>query len=500
MDKECTLVADTCQGRDWAAWDDATRGAQARISCARPVAKTALPAASLRPAPPVSWGGRALSFVPPAVRSGPDGGEANLPPLRRQAWGGEVSADDGRIPTAASAPLGIYATFASTPDFTGVRERQSRAERYRLKWAADELRGGRQRACHRARQSRERPVTVELETARRRAYYGGLQVCGSVWGCPICAAKISEHRRAELEAAIIAAHALGLQVVLLTLTVRHGLGDDVRVLLRGIRAARRSLVSGRSGAEWTREVGVVGSIRALEVTHGVNGWHPHLHVLLFLGPHQLTLEQIQAGYTSRWIDACVKAGLPAPLPGVACQVQDGAHAARYVSKWGLAEELTKGHIKRARVGRTPTDLLRAYADGDQRAGELWREYAAAFKGQVQLRWSRGLRALLGLPDALSDEEIAQGTDAAAEVLVTLTGYQLRALVGARALCSVLEVAETAPEMLRLYIRQVVHAYYRTHHEDQRQAARAELRRLRYADHADRVPAWIRARKGFRLIA
>ena len=474
----------------------AVLGAGARISSAPPVAKTILPA-PVCPAPPVSWGGRALSFVPPAVGRGSDGAGVSHPPPRRQAGGVDANAGDGRAPDPARAALGIYATFASTPDFTGVRERQNRAERYRLKWAADELRGGRQRACHRARQSRERPVTVELETGRRRAYYGGLQVCGSVWGCPICAAKISEHRRAELQAAIIAAHALGLQVVLLTLTVRHGLGDDVRVLLRGIRAARRALVSGRRGAEWTREVGVVGSIRALEVTHGVNGWHPHLHVLLFLGPHQLTLEQIQAGYTSRWIDACVKAGLPAPLPGVACRVQDAAHAARYVSKWGLAEELTKGHIKRARAGRTPTDLLRAYADGDKRAGELWREYAAAFKGQVQLRWSRGLRALLGLPDALTDDEVAQGTDAAAEVLATLTDYQRRALVGsgAGALCAVLEVAESDPAGVQAYIRRVVHAYYQAHPEVQRQAARHELQALRFADHADRVPAWIRARKG-----
>ena len=30
------------------------------------------------------------------------------------------------------------------------------------------------------------------------ASYGGLQTCGSVWTCPVCAAKIAERRRVEL--------------------------------------------------------------------------------------------------------------------------------------------------------------------------------------------------------------------------------------------------------------------------------------------------------------
>lgn len=354
-----------------------------------------------------------------------------------------------------------------------------RAERWRLKFAADELRGGRQRACHRARQSKDRPVTVEMG-ARKRAYWGGVQVCGSVWGCPLCAASISERRRLDLAEAIVAANVQGLQVVLMTLTIRHGVGDDVRDMLRRMSDARRRMTSGRRGVAWRIAVGLRGSVRALEVTHGVNGWHPHYHILLFLGPHRLTLEQIAAGYGERWIAACVKAGLPAPLPGVACTVQDGMWASAYVSKWGLPEELAKAHVKhaRARVGRTPMDLLRAYADdGDVRAGELWREYAAAFKGQRQLWWSRGLRAMLGLPDVLPDEEAAQVDEAGAEVLAVVTEYQRRALANAQALGAVLDVAETNREMLPIYIQGIVRDYYRAHPERRRKAARGLLREL-----------------------
>lgn len=383
------------------------------------------------------------------------------------------------ITRGAGGRLGIYATLASPPPDPEAVRREARAERWRLKWVADKLRDGRQRACHRARQSKDKPVTIAVSTTQttRRAYYGGMQVCGSVWGCPICAAKISEGRRVELAAALASARAQGLRVLLLTLTVRHGMGDDVRELLARIRIARRRLVSGKAAATWASRIGLVGSIRALEVTYGDHGWHPHLHILLFLRGAGPTLDEIQQRYTTRWIDACVAAGLPAPLPGVACTVQDGASAARYVSKWGLAEELTKSHLKRSRyAGRTPWDLLRDYADGDERSGLLWREYAASFKGQVQLRWSKGLRALLGLGAGQTDQALAAADDPVAVVLAELSDIQLQALRYTQSCSEILDIAETAPESLYIALDSIVKLYVcNAGHDQRRYATRAMMR-------------------------
>src|SRR5260370_40243977 len=41
-------------------------------------------------------------------------------------------------------------------------------------------------------------VDVLYSPSRQSAHYRGLMVCGSIWVCPICAAKISERRRIEL--------------------------------------------------------------------------------------------------------------------------------------------------------------------------------------------------------------------------------------------------------------------------------------------------------------
>lgn len=395
--------------------------------------------------------------------------------------------------------LGIYTRTASTPVNTRVREgqesgslgdttvdlaalrRAARAERWRLKWAADRLRDGRQRACHRVRQSKDKAVTVEVGTLPgdvKRAYYGGWVACGSVWGCPLCASKIANGRRVEVQAAMDAARRQGLRVLLLTLTVRHGLGDDVRDVLARMRAAWRRYTGDRQAKALRAAAGLVGTIRALEVTYGANGWHPHYHVLLFVRGNQ-TPEEMQRAWASVWCRICVSCGLPEPVQSVACTIQDGSHAANYVSKWGLAEELALSHLKHGKGGQTPWDLLRVYADrgeGAEQAGRLWREYAAAFKGQRQLYWSNGLRALLGVGAGQTDQELVDVVDPGAEVLASLSDIERQALVSMHALCEILEIAETDPDNVQLAIDSMVKLYLRNTGRDQRRAAAQRVMR------------------------
>ena len=57
---------------------------------------------------------------------------------------------------------------------------------------------------------------------------------------------------------------------------------------------------------------------------------------------------------------------------------------RYISKWGLEDELTRGHTKKGRAGgETPFDLLRAVlADKeDRQAAALFLEFSQCFKGK-----------------------------------------------------------------------------------------------------------------------
>ncbi|MBW5466231.1 Rep protein, partial [Pseudomonas aeruginosa] len=67
-----------------------------------------------------------------------------------------------------------------------------------------------------------------------------------------------------------------------TLTVTNGLGDDLTTLHVQIRNAWRRTTTGRAVKDFRKLLGIKCTIRALEVTHGQNGFQPHLHVLLFL--------------------------------------------------------------------------------------------------------------------------------------------------------------------------------------------------------------------------
>lgn len=297
------------------------------------------------------------------------------------------------------------------------KTRSLRARRFALQSVVrDILPNSRTAKCHRYKSPLQSDVEIWRGSsvgAAGKAFYKGLIVCGRLWTCPVCAAKISERRRVELSDALVNAKVQGLSVYLLTQTIRHGVGDSLSGGLAGIAAAERLMWSSRSGAAVRERLGVVGTIKTTEVTWGAeNGWHPHKHTLLILKAPVPSL-LIQLELSPLWQDACVKSGLPAPTLHRGLTVQDGSYADKYVSKWGLESEMTKGHSKIAKNGGlTPFALLDDVLEtGDYRSVCLFKEYSEATKGKRQLVWSKGLRALL-LPDVIeaADSELAESED------------------------------------------------------------------------------------------
>lgn len=372
---------------------------------------------------------------------------------------------NGPVSEGAAAPLGIYAeTEAAPPNQPGFdpetgevyrpRSAQSaRAERYALKSLVGRwMPRSRTAKCLRWRLPK-RDLELMRSNEHAKAFYVGLQVCAMPWLCPVCAAKIAERRKAELQAAMATAKAMGWQVLLLTLTVPHGLGDNLEVMLDQMREAWRYCSTSRAGKAMRKALGIEGTVRALEVTYGANGFHPHFHVLLFLDKPNLPF-LVQQEFAPLWQRACLKAGLQRPSDAHGCRVDDGSKAADYVAKggldshWGMEDELTKGHSKKGRNGSlTPFDFLRAYREtSDDKFRRLWMVYAEAFKGQRQLYWSNGLKAKLAVVD-LSDEEIAAQEDDAARVLATLTDEQWKAVLVTRSEAALLDVAENRPESI-----------------------------------------------------
>lgn len=270
-----------------------------------------------------------------------------------------------------------------------------------------------------------------------RASFSGLQTCGSVWLCPCCTRRISETRRGELNTMLAWAREQGLRPIMLTLTARHAIDDDLATQLDAMKRAKQRL---RQRREWRGiKDRIAGSVSATEVTHGKNGWHTHFHEILLITPTEVEVleesairarlaEMPKSSERSTAFDAEAKRieaeavavlhGLDkvwlACLTGVglsggkaAWHVQGAVAAGKYVSKWGAAEEMTLTGAKLAAgKGRTPSQVLADAHDGDEEAAQIWRVYGMAFKGRRQLVWSPGLKARAGIGE-VDDQEAAQ---------------------------------------------------------------------------------------------
>lgn len=337
--------------------------------------------------------------------------------------------------TENGAPLGNITKSYSADVNDSKNSKALRIRRFALKAvSSDILPDSRTAKCLRWRAPNQQVEVWRGVSAgvAGKAFYKGLLVCGRLWTCPVCAAKISERRREELSVALNSARTQGLKVMLLTQTIRHGLGDSLASAFKCISAAEKRMWGDRSATAFRDDFGLVGTIKTTEVTWGsVNGWHPHKHTLLILSG-DVSPEYVQKVLSPLWVKSCVSAGLPAPSLDIGLTVQDGSYADDYVCKWGLESEMTKGHSKVAKVGGfTPFALLQNILDtGDAQSWELFKEYASATKGKRQLVWSRGLRARL-MPDVAetSDQELAESVneDVSAVFWASLSVLEWRAV-------------------------------------------------------------------------
>ena len=262
--------------------------------------------------------------------------------------------------------------------------------------------------CLRQRVDALKLVSVRYNQKRQKAHYDNVQRCGSVWTCPFCARKISEGRRLELKTAVDNWQRKGGYVYLVTITNRHHKGDNLPDLLKGQSKAKQKLWEKTKVKDMMKSLGYSGRITATEVTYGNNGWHPHYHILMFFD-HQINTQGLQTFLALEWQIACVKAGMKAPSLENGVDVQKGKRLTDYVAKWGLEDEMTKGHTKKGKEGGlTPFDLLRQSVDNPHYS-HLVRQFADAFKGKQQLHWTRGLKKLLAVSDR-TDEELAEETE------------------------------------------------------------------------------------------
>lgn len=278
---------------------------------------------------------------------------------------------------------------------------------------------------------RQPKVVCEYDPTSDTASYQNLVRCES-YACPNCAYQRSENDRQELSIGLARAQEMGYFPLMLTLTLRHNVGDTLNNLREAVAQSFDGLFSGRWYQGFSEKYEVVGKVKVWETTYGKNGWHPHLHILMWLKIELIGkwLAQFEGELTEKWIEQLWKRGHDATWEnGLNVRTGDSA-IADYISKygrepldksWGIDTELAKGCVKKAGIeGLTPFELLGAASglseslerflnltnETDEkyakwRAGQLFAEYFYAFKGRPRIYWG-SMRRILELDDAIAE--------------------------------------------------------------------------------------------------
>lgn len=194
------------------------------------------------------------------------------------------------------------------------------------------------------------------------------------------------------------------------------LEDSLAIVTKGWR----SLVSGDGYLAAKKRWGIIGNVRAIEITDGArHGWHPHIHVLCFhdqqLSPEDGSLQEFRAWWSNRWA-RWVKRNLGRDIHtqrGVdAIPVKNNTGLGDYVSK--IHFELVRSDLKHGRRrNRTPWQIaLDAAETGDCRDMARWREYCHATKGKWVVSGLPALRTVytIDAEDLTDEEAAAQGQD------------------------------------------------------------------------------------------
>jgi hypothetical protein len=214
----------------------------------------------------------------------------------------------------------------------------------------------------------------------------------------------------EIKRAEEACKARGGQRAMLTLTVPHDSGENLTEVFRKLSKIKKQMFLLRP---W-RSLGkcLDGHITVLHILHGKNGWHPHIHMLLFFKPESPVPEESEV--SNIWLTAMLKQGLAVSFDHSASfKLFESANTVGYYL-CGRNDKKNKGRnifeiIASAILKNNYSDL------------NLLQEYALAVKGRHNVSWSKGLRRLSGLHEKKGNTEMKP------EIIVSMSASDWKAI-------------------------------------------------------------------------
>lgn len=298
-------------------------------------------------------------------------------------------------------------------------ERTGRKRAYRLReglrqfaWGPDKVSAARLGDCGR-RPIGQIGIWNAAEAAAEgkvHAHWKGLLRCGRAAVCPTCALQICSVRADEVQAMV--AHFGQERCLLLTLTMKHEAGQRLKPMIAGLIDGWRRVARGEPWKRIVAEYGLHAYVKAVECTHGNNGWHPHLHLVLVLNaePERKQIKALERAIAARWQRMVVRelGAEHEPTEYAGCDLRE-LKRTDYLAKLGF-EVSAPPTKKAANSNRSPWEIASALVEnGLADDEELWHEWSMAMYGRHMQTWSRGLKAECGI-DEQTDQEIVEQED------------------------------------------------------------------------------------------
>lgn len=255
----------------------------------------------------------------------------------------------------------------------------------------------------------------------------GVRPCNNSWACPECSAKQMSRYSKRIAAGIDALYKQNLVPFMMTLTIFHSvlqgcettynilrkaweLFDKSKTWKRKKKNSNTYYTSSGAWSQFYQEFHCNHTVKTLEITYGEHGWHPHIHMLIWV--HKSKLQEVakwEEKLQAHWENCEQKAAIQFMTPKQN-QIRkflisktdraDYNHNGLYISKtddgkikawssafylcgWGGNNELTGLHVKQAKGNNmTPLQILEKSYDlrykdpiQSQRLAELYMHFA-----------------------------------------------------------------------------------------------------------------------------
>lgn len=283
---------------------------------------------------------------------------------------------------------------------------------------------------------------VIKRSAAGYVYGSGVITCGSPWCCLRCSYKVRAKRARHIAQAVAAHLAAGGGVLFATFTFSHDRGESLGDLWQLLSDGWAYMTAGRQWVDFKATFGLVGSIKAVEATHGANGWHPHLHMLFFVDAPMNDFDRehdyraFRRSLRERWIkrfkrkyDRDISQEFGIRFEPVKPDESD--KIGTYCTKVGYELAMADSKIGRTEGQRHPFAIAHdAATNGDKADVMLLREWIVGSKRRRSIQWSgETIKSYVTDDTDATDSDLADEEQIGDEALLVVDRDLWRRLIG-----------------------------------------------------------------------